>query len=96
MTIKLHPKAEEDLHNALNYYYEIDKKLEIKFLKYLELTFDKILQFRNLYPYENKVVQKIIIEKFPYIVLYEQYKDIIMILAIFHTKRDPDELTCRV
>ena len=96
MTIKLHPKAEEDLSDALNYYYDIDQKLEAKFLKYLELTFNKILQFTNLYPYENEVAQKIIVEKFPYIVLYEQYEDIVMILAIFHTKRDSNELISRV
>ncbi len=96
MTIRLHPKAEEDLINALNYYYEIDERTEAKFLKYLELTFDKILKFTNLYPYENEVVQKVIVEKFPYIVLYEQYEDIIMILAVFHTKRNPKTLIDRV
>jgi len=96
MIIRLHPKAEEDLENALNYYYEIDNKLEAKFLKYLDATFDKILKFKNLYPYENEVVQKIVVEKFPYIVLYEQYGEIIMILALFHTKRNPQTLTDRV
>ncbi len=92
MIIRLHPKAEEDISDALNYYYEIDKRLEAKFLKYLELTFDKILQFTNLYPYENETVQKVVVEKFPYIILYEQYDDFIMILAIFNTKRDPKNL----
>ena len=96
MILKLHPKAEEDLINTLNYYYEIDEKLEAKFLEYLEFTFEKIKKFTHLYPYENEVVQKVTVEKFPYIVLYEQYDDIIMILAIFHTKRDSDMLTDRV
>lgn len=96
MMLKLHPKAEEDLIDTLNYYYDIDAKLEAKFVEYLEITFDKIEQFAHLYPYENEVVQKVIVEKFPYIVLYEQYEDMIMILAIFHTKRDPDTLVNRV
>jgi len=96
MTVRLHPKAEEDLINALNYYYKKDEKLEEKFLKYLEFSFDKILKFPNLYPYENEVVQKVIVEKFPYIVLYEQYEDTIMVLAIFHSRRDPKILTDRV
>lgn len=96
MIIKLHPDAEKDLEKALKYYFEIDEVLEIKFLKYLEHTFDKILQFPNIYPYENEVVQKVIVEKFPYIVLYEQHKGMVMILAIFHTKRDPNTLIDRV
>ena len=96
MLVKLHPKAEEGLENALNYYYEIDEKIEAKFLKYLDSTFDKILKFTNLYPYENKVAQKVLVENFPYIVLYEQNEETIMVLAIFHTKRNPQTLTDRV
>ena len=34
-------------------------------------------------------------DKFPYIVIYEQYEDIIMILAIFHTSRNPTNLQDR-
>jgi len=96
MILRLHPGAEDDLQNALNYYYQIDKMLEVKFLHYLEQTFNKIQQFPNLYPYENQLAQKVLVEKFPYIVLYEQYEDMIMILAIFHTKRDDNVLSGRV
>jgi len=95
MTIRLHPLAEEDLEKALNYYIKIDEALELNFLKHLELTFDKILQSPQMHPFENNFVQKVVIEKFPYIVLYESYEDIVMILAIFHTKRDPQILLDR-
>ena len=95
MTIRLHPFAEEDLGKALNHYFEIDEALELKFLKHLELTFDKILQSPQMYPFENNFVQKVVVEKFPYIVLYETYENIIMILAIFHTKRNPKVLSDR-
>ncbi len=92
MIIKLHPDAEEDLKKALDYYFEIDIKLEQKFIDFLDETFERILKFPNLYPYETKTVQKILMKNFPYILLYEQYENIIMVLAIFHTKRDPKEL----
>jgi len=48
----------------------IDLNLEKKFIHYLELTFNKILDFPDLY----------------------QYEDIIMILTIFHTSRNPINL----
>ena len=66
MTIRLHPFAEEDLEKALNYYFEIAEALELKFLKHLELTFNKILQSPKIYPFENNFVQKVVVEKFPY------------------------------
>jgi len=95
MTIKLHPQAVEDLKEALDYYVVIDIKLEEKFLTDLESTYARILKFPNLYPYETKTSQKILMELFPYIVLYEQYEDSIMIFAIFHTSRDDKALSAR-
>jgi len=95
MNIKLHPKAQEDLKEALSYYFKIDLNLEKKFIHYLDLTFSKILDFPNLYQYETKTSQKVLMDKFPYIVIYEQYENIIMILAIFHTNRNPLNLQDR-
>lgn len=95
MQIKLHPKAEIDLDEAVGHYYSIDINLGRKFIFYLDRAFSKILKFPNLYKYETKTAQKLLIEKFPYIVIYEQYEDMIMILAIFHTSRDPIKLDDR-
>ena len=95
MNIKLHPKAENDLKEALNHYFKINLDLEKKFIYSLDLTFKKILDFPNLYQYETKTSQKVLMDKFPYIVIYEQYEDIIMILAIFHTSRNPINLQDR-
>jgi len=95
MTIKLLPEAQNDLNEALEYYFNIDIKLKDKFINDLDITFDKILKFPSLYPYETKTSQKVLMQKFPYIILYEKYKDIIMILAIFHTSRDNNILNNR-
>ena len=96
MIIKLLPEAENDLYEALDYYKEIDISLKNNFINDLDNTFDKILKFPNLYPFETKTSQKILMNKFPYIILYEKYNEIIMILAIFHTKRDPKDLYTRI
>jgi plasmid stabilization system protein ParE len=95
LTLKLHPLAENDLTIALNYYYEISPKLGKKFLSHIDKQFNKILNSPNLYQYETKTSQKVVMKKFPYITIYEQYEDIIMILAIFHTKQNPEKLTKR-
>ena len=95
MEIRLHPKAEEDLNEARNHYFQIDINLEKGFIRYLDQTFNKILDFPNLYQYETQTSQKILMDKFPYIVIYEQYENIIMILAIFHTSRNPINLEDR-
>lgn len=92
MTIKLHPKAQNDLKTALDHYFGIDPKLETRFLNTLDLTFSKIKKFYKIYPFETQTAQKCVMKDFPYIIIYEKYENIIMILAIFHTKRDPKNL----
>ena len=95
MTLKLHPLAENDLRIALNYYFEISQKLEKRFLSHIDKQFNNILNSPNLYQYETKTSQKVIMKKFAYIIIYEKYEDIIMILAIFHTKQNPKKLIQR-
>ena len=95
MTLKLHPLAENDLKIALNYYFDISPKLDKRFLSYIDKQFSNILISPNYYQYETKTSQKVIMKKFPYIIIYEQYEDIIMILALFHTKQNPTRLTER-
>jgi plasmid stabilization system protein ParE len=95
LTLKLHPLAENDLRIALDYYFEISQKLGKRFLSHIDKQFNNILNSPNLYQYETKTSQKVVINKFPYIIIYEQFEDIIIILAIFHTKQNPKKLTQR-
>ncbi|MBS4068688.1 MULTISPECIES: type II toxin-antitoxin system RelE/ParE family toxin [unclassified Sulfurimonas] len=95
MTLILHPLAENDLKIALNYYFDISQKLEKRFLSHIDKQFNDILNSPNLYKYETKTSQKVVMKKFPYIIIYEQYENIIMILAIFHTKQNPKKITER-
>lgn len=95
LEVKLHPKAQEDLVEALDYYTFIDQPLKNKFINDLDLTFGKIQKYPKLYPYETPTAQKVLLKKFPYIVLYEHFENLIMVLAIFHTKRHPSILDKR-
>ncbi|QOY53567.1 type II toxin-antitoxin system RelE/ParE family toxin [Candidatus Sulfurimonas marisnigri] len=92
MNLKLHPLAENDLKIALNYYYEISPKLEKRFISHLDKLFNSILSSPDTYPYETQTSQKVVMKKFPYIIIYEQYEDIVVILAIFHTRQNPTKL----
>ncbi len=95
MILKLHPLAENDLKIALNYYAEISSKLEKRFLSHLDKQFNNILKSPKTYQYETKTTQKVVMDKFPYIIIYEELEETIMILAIFHTRQNPNKLSLR-
>ena len=96
MILKLHPDAEIDLQLALNQYAQADIELVDRFLDMLDETFSRIMKFPNQYPFESDTAQKILMKKFPFIVLYEVYHETIMVLAIFNTRRDPKVLADRL
>lgn len=54
MTLKLHPKAEDDLNYALDHYNNIDQ------------TFENIIKFPNLYPFETEFFQIVCNGHFPF------------------------------
>ena len=96
MIIKLIPEAEIDLKNSLKYYKNISKGISDKFLKDLDITFEKIKNNPELYPFETKYSQKVLMGDFPYIIFFTIYKTSIIILAIFHTSRNPNILEERL
>jgi plasmid stabilization system protein ParE len=96
MKIKLHPEAVEDLENSIEYYENIDINLKNKFLKDLDITFERLKKHHHIYPFETKYSQKVLMNTFPYIILFTVIKKDINILAIFHTKRDPKKLEKRL
>lgn len=70
--------------------YELQHKgLGEMFLSALDICYKKI----QLYPTLNGKIQKhyrqVRIKKFPYIIVYEIIKNDIVVLAVFHTKRNP-------
>jgi len=96
MILKLHPDAEVDLNLARDQYAKIDPVLAERFVAMLDETFGRIQKFPHLYPFESATAQKILMKRFPFIVLYEVYHETIMILAIFNTNRDPKVLSDRL
>ena len=90
--IRLHPDAETDLADALRHYEAIDTHLRAKFIDKLDEAFSKITASPNLYPCESETAQRIHMQRFPYLIIYEQHQEVVMILAIFHTRRNPDQL----
>ena len=96
MEIRLTEEAQEDLKESLKYYHDISSGLKDKFLKYIDETFENIKKFPELYPFETKYSQKILVKKFPFVVFYTIYEHQIVILAIFHTSRNPKILEERL
>lgn len=94
--IELHPEAVIDLEQAFEW-YEFKKK---GLGKALVLELDKSLERIRLYPQHYQVIdfglQAVLLKKFPYKVIFKLLDSKIVVLAIFHQKRNPKRLKRRL
>ena len=83
-------EVDEDVSDAYLWYEDKRIGLGEAFLEELEALFPRIEQNPNIFPIEERAVQKALLDRFPYKVLFRQEpEEIITIVAVFHTSRDP-------
>ncbi|NEP61285.1 MAG: type II toxin-antitoxin system RelE/ParE family toxin [Symploca sp. SIO2G7] len=85
------PEAEQDLEDAYNWYEEQNTGLGSEFIRVVDASFSTIQRnpFASAVVYQQ--VRRKLIRKFPYSLLYIVRDEIIVIVACFHVKRDPQQ-----
>jgi len=71
-------------------YYELEHAgLGSRFEKEIKASLLRIKQFPDAWPIEQVGIQKYLIHKFPYKILYSIQKNTILVLAFAHQHREP-------
>lgn len=89
MKVRLHPEAELEFRDAVIWYYHQGMTVGIAFDKAVTRAIERIRSSPEAYPHVYRSVRRIIVRRFPFALFYEILDDEILILAIFHSKRDP-------
>ncbi len=93
MKYKLLVKAEaiQDMTEAFDWYESEKTGLGLEFLNEVEEYYNRITQSPQRYTvYRNQHVA--VMHRFPFKIVYEIERDIIVIYAIYHDKRNPEKL----
>jgi len=91
LTLDFHPDAEVELDSAIEWYEERSPGLGNKFFdEYLAIR-DRILANPEIYPVEFGEARKAAFDKFPFVLIYFVWEELIYVLAIFHTAQDPEK-----
>ena len=96
LTLDFHPEAEIELDEAIEWYEELREGLGFKFFEEYLAIKDIILANPQIYPLEFEEVRKATFKKFPYILLYFVWDELIYVVAIFHSSQDPETWKRRV
>jgi plasmid stabilization system protein ParE len=91
MTYKLiiRPDAELDIQDAFEWYEAQTLGLGSEFVRAIDVCLSSIGRNPLAYSVIYKQVRRVLIRRFPYGIFYVLDKDLIIVVACFHGKRNP-------
>jgi plasmid stabilization system protein ParE len=89
------PEAEAELAEAFSWYEQRIRGLGLAFLYCAEATNHAIQRSPKRFPIVHRTIRRALTKRFPYQILYVTGRKRIVILAVFHAKRDPKRWTAR-
>ncbi len=92
----IRPEAEAEMGDAFDWYEERFSGLGSEFLMCLDAVFSAIVRSPQQFPLVHRVVRRALTRRFPYEVLFVENKERIVVLSVFHAKRNPKRWQERV
>ncbi len=81
--------AKKELEEARNFYRDVSSKRGMDFLYAVQESFRQIETFPMSGAPFDKGLRKMILRKFPYVILYHVTDTRVLIVSIMHTRRKP-------
>jgi plasmid stabilization system protein ParE len=90
------PEAEAEMTDAFDWYEERVPGLGSDFLLCVDAAFSAILRSPQQFPPVHKTVRRALIRRFPYEVFFVEDDKRVVVLSVFHAKRNPKRWRERV
>ncbi len=83
------PEAEDEMADAFDWYEERVPGLGSDFLLCVDAVLHAVLRNPQQYPRVHRIVHRALTRRFPYEVFFVEDDERIVILSVFHAKRNP-------
>jgi toxin ParE1/3/4 len=87
---EFHPEAEAELDRAIGYYEQQAPGLGRDLRKEVEMAVHKIQIAPSRWKPYSKRTRRFLIRRFPYLIIFRELADNILIIAVAHGSRRPD------
>jgi plasmid stabilization system protein ParE len=93
MKYELIIKEEASLEIIESYLFYESKSIGLgeRFLNNIDLYFDRIQNSPEHYQIKRKPYREAFIKKFPFVIVYEVLESEVIVYAVFHSSRNPEE-----
>lgn len=85
----IRPEAEADIAQAFDWYEARVEGLGSEFLLVLDAAFHSIVRSPDSYPEIYKQVRRALTRRFPFAIFFLVEKGKVVVLSVFHVKRNP-------
>ncbi len=92
----IRPEARTDLLDAFQWYQEQRSGLGFDFKLCVDEVFSKLLKHPSIYKKVYNNIRRAVIQRFPFGIFYIIENDNIIILAVLHARRDPENWKNRI
>ena len=90
MIIRFTPEADAELTEAREWYSHQRKDLDLEFMQCIDDALGRIARNPVLFPTVYGDLRRVVIRRFPFAVFYALTSDEIQVIAVFHSRRDPE------
>jgi plasmid stabilization system protein ParE len=90
LPIVLRRKAQAEFDEAIDWYEQQRVGLGVEFAERVQAVFDRISATPEIHAVVYRDVRKAFVRQFPYSVFYRIKADRVVVLAVFHDKRNPN------
>jgi plasmid stabilization system protein ParE len=95
MIIRFTPEADAEVAEARRWYARQREDLELQFMQSVDEALSRIRANPSQYPVVYQSLRRAVVRRFPFAVFYEVTEDEIQIIAVFHSRRDPEKWQSR-
>jgi toxin ParE1/3/4 len=87
--LRLLPEAKAEFDAATDWYEAQRAGLGVDFVARIREVFRRISSNPRLHAKVFQDIRKAVVKKFPYVVLYHEDQDEVIVVSVFHCSRDP-------
>ncbi len=94
--VRIRSEAQAEIEEAFDHYRAESRETAERFLTEVALSLELIRLHPHLYPMSTRNTRRRVLRSFPYLLIYQEKRDIILVIAVTHAKRRPDHWTERL
>ena len=95
MIFRFTPEAEAELTDARQWYTHQRQNLDLEFMQCVDDTLSRVVANPHSFPVIYRNLRRAIVRRFPFAVFYEVTDDEIQVVAVFHSRRNPEKWMSR-